>query len=157
MSKRADDPCDIGTHERTRTLSIHVLTGRAKRRQPVVELEAPKHSSAELLDLVQSALDDAKAEDVTTIDLTGKSSIADQMVIASGRSQRHVGAIADQLQKRLKTEGRDRVRIEGMPQCDWVLVDAGDVIVHIFQPEAREFYNLEKMWQGERPQESMPS
>ena len=73
------------------------------------------------------------------------------MIIASGRSQRHVGAIADKLIERLKEEGVRDTRIEGMPLCDWVLIDAGDVIVHIFRPEAREFYNLEKMWGSERP------
>ena len=73
------------------------------------------------------------------------------MIIASGRSQRHVGAIADKLIERLKEEGVRDTRIEGMPLCDWVLLDAGDVIVHIFRPEAREFYNLEKMWGSERP------
>ena len=73
------------------------------------------------------------------------------MIVASGRSQRHVGAIADKLIERLKEEGVRDTRVEGMPLCDWVLIDAGDVIVHIFRPEAREFYNLEKMWGSERP------
>ena len=73
------------------------------------------------------------------------------MIVASGRSQRHVGAIAAKLIERLKEEGVRDTRVEGMPLCDWVLIDAGDVIVHIFRPEAREFYNLEKMWGSERP------
>ena len=73
------------------------------------------------------------------------------MVIASGRSDRHVGAIADQLQKKLKERGARRVRVEGLKTCDWVLIDTGDIIVHVFRPEVREFYNLEKMWQAERP------
>jgi len=73
------------------------------------------------------------------------------MIVASGRSQRHVGAIADKLIERLKEEGVRDTRVEGMPLCDWVLIDAGDVIVHIFRPEAREFYKLEKMWGSERP------
>ena len=73
------------------------------------------------------------------------------MVVASGRSQRHVGAIADKLIEKLKEEGVRDTRVEGMPLCDWVLIDAGDVIVHIFRPEAREFYNLEKMWGSDRP------
>jgi len=73
------------------------------------------------------------------------------MIVASGRSQRHVGAIADRLIERLKEEGVRDTRVEGMPLCDWVLIDAGDVIVHVFRPEAREFYNLEKMWGSERP------
>ncbi len=73
------------------------------------------------------------------------------MVVASGRSQRHVGAIADRLIEKLKEDGVRDTRVEGMPLCDWVLIDAGDVIVHIFRPEAREFYNLEKMWGSDRP------
>jgi ribosome-associated protein len=83
--------------------------------------------------------------------LAGKTSLGDAMIVASGRSQRHVGAIADKLIERLKEEGVRDTRVEGMPLCDWVLIDAGDVIVHIFRPEAREFYNLEKMWGSERP------
>ena len=96
-------------------------------------------------------LDDAKADNIVSIDLTGKTSLGDIMIVASGRSQRHVGAIADKLIERLKEEGVRDTRVEGMPLCDWVLIDAGDVIVHIFRPEAREFYNLEKMWGSERP------
>jgi ribosome-associated protein len=87
-----------------------------------------------------------KAEEPTTIDLAGKTSIADAMVIASGRSNRHVGAIADRVVQCLKRAGITGVRVEGMPHCDWVLIDAGDVIVHVFRPEVRAFYNLEKMW-----------
>ncbi len=108
-----------------------------------------------LLDVVLDTLDDAKAEDVVCIDLKGKTSIGDQMVIASGRSQRHVGAVADHLIRKLKDEGFGRARVEGLPHCDWVLIDAGDVIVHIFRPEVREFYNLEKMWSADRPMERM--
>jgi ribosome-associated protein len=108
-----------------------------------------------LLDVVLDTLDNAKAEDVVCIDLKGKTSIGDQMVVASGRSQRHVGAVADHLVKRLKDEGYGRTRVEGLPQCDWVLIDAGDIIVHIFRPEVREFYNLEKMWSADRPMERM--
>jgi ribosome-associated protein len=108
-----------------------------------------------LLNVVLDTLDDAKAEDVVTIDIKGKTSIGDQMVVASGRSQRHVGAVADHLIRRLKEEGFGRVRVEGLPHCDWVLIDAGDVIVHIFRPEVREFYNLEKMWSADRPMERM--
>src|SRR5262249_36324781 len=91
-------------------------------------------------------LDDNKAEDLVTIDLTGKSSLADYMVVASGRSNRHVGAIADHILKRLKELGLDDVQVEGLPGCDWVLVDAGDIIVHIFRPEVRQFYRLERLW-----------
>jgi ribosome-associated protein len=89
-----------------------------------------------------------KAEDIVTIDLTGKSSIADAMVVASGRSQRHVGAVADHVVKDLEEAGLPGIKVEGMRQADWVLIDAGDVIVHVFRPEVRAFYNLEKMWAG---------
>jgi ribosome-associated protein len=108
-----------------------------------------------LLNVVLATLDDAKAEDVVCIDIKGKTSIGDQMVVSSGRSQRHVGAIADHLIRKLKDEGFGRARVEGLPHSDWVLIDAGDVIVHIFRPEVREFYNLEKMWSADRPMERM--
>ncbi len=103
--------------------------------------------SAEALeDLVLASLDDDKAEDVVSIDLEGKSSVTDVMIIASGRSNRHVGAIADHIIRKLKEVGHGRSKVEGLKTCDWVLIDAGDVIVHIFRPEVREFYDLEKMW-----------
>jgi len=89
-----------------------------------------------------------KAEDTVTIDLAGKTSIADSMVVTSGRSNRQVGAIADRLLDDLAKAGVPNLRVEGMPHCDWVLIDAGDVIVHVFRPEVRAFYNLEKMWAG---------
>ena len=88
-----------------------------------------------------------------TIDLDGKAAIADGMVIASGRSNRHVGAIANHLIEKLKAGGKRDLRIEGMPHCDWVLVDTGEVIVHIFRPEVRSFYNLEKLWSEHAPDE----
>jgi ribosome-associated protein len=114
-----------------------------------------RKTSQELLDTVLECLDDAKAEDVVSIDLNGKSSIADFMVIASGRAQRHVGAIADQLVERLKDAGYGKARVEGQTTCDWVLIDAGDVIVHVFRPEVRSFYNLEKLWSAKSPTDRM--
>jgi ribosome-associated protein len=117
---------------------------------PPAELVS-SHDSDQLLARITSWLDDAKAEKVVAIDIKRKSSIGDYMVVASGRSDRHVGAIAEQLQAKLRDEGYGRVRIEGRPQCDWVLIDVGDIIVHVFRPEVREFYNLEKMWSAERP------
>jgi ribosome-associated protein len=95
-----------------------------------------------------------KAEAVVDIDLAGKTSIADAMIIASGRSQRHVGAIADELMRAFKHAGHGTVPVEGLPLCDWVLIDAGDLIVHIFRPEIRAFYNLEKIWGQDRPSEA---
>jgi len=99
-----------------------------------------------LLSTILSELEDDKAEDVVAIPLAGKSDIADYMVIASGRSQRHVSAMADKVARRLKADGFGSARIEGASTADWVLIDAGDVIVHIFRPEVRNFYNLERVW-----------
>ena len=107
------------------------------------------NASGEALKIVLSSLDDAKAEGTTTIDIHQKSSIGDFMVVTSGRSNRHVGAIADRLIADLKNAGIGPVRVEGLPHCDWVLIDAGDLIVHVFRPEVREFYNIEKMWSAE--------
>lgn len=111
-------------------------------------------ASTVLVESILGWLDEAKAEAIVTIDIKAKSSIGDYMIVASGRSDRHVGAIADQLADKLKEAGYSKVRIEGQPQCDWVLVDAGDVIIHVFRPEVREFYNLEKMWLADRPDDS---
>jgi ribosome-associated protein len=99
----------------------------------------------EILRLVLHRLDDMKAEDTLTINLKGKSSIGDYMVVSSGRSNRHVGSVADRVVEDLRKAGV-RTQVEGMPHGDWVLIDAGDVIVHVFRPEVRNFYNLEKMW-----------
>ncbi|RFB78646.1 ribosome silencing factor [Methylovirgula sp. 4M-Z18] len=117
---------------------------------------APSHSPAAGLIVrnILTSLDDAKAEDIVTIDLTGKTSLADTMLVASGRSNTHVGAIADRVIKAVKEQGLPAPRVEGEQACDWVLVDAGDVIVHVFRPEVRQFYNLEKMWGGDRPEET---
>ena len=96
--------------------------------------------------MILATLDDAKAEDTITIDLHGKTSIGDYMVVTCGRSNRHVGAVADRVLDDLEQAGVPDLRVEGMPHCDWVLIDAGDVIIHVFRPEVRAFYNLEKMW-----------
>ncbi|GGA18085.1 ribosome silencing factor [Neptunicoccus cionae] len=100
-----------------------------------------------MLDLVLNSLQGDKAEDIVTLDLAGKSSVADHMVVASGRSTRQVVAMAEKLSERLKQNKGISARIEGKSAGDWVLIDAGDVIVHLFRPEVREFYQLEKMWQ----------
>lgn len=102
-----------------------------------------------LLDCIEQALDDGKAEDVVVIDLQGKTSIADHMVIGTGRSQRQVSALAERVLSAVRERGHARAGSEGMRQGDWVLIDAGDVIVHLFRPEVRGFYNLEKMWGAE--------
>lgn len=117
------------------------------------ETTAPGGRSEGLLATILTLLDDAKAEETVTIDLLGKTSLADAMVVTTGRSNRHVSAIADQVIEELKAQGHRNIRVEGQPHCDWVLIDAGDVILHVFRPEVRSFYNLEKMWGADRPAE----
>ncbi len=107
---------------------------------------AGKDSVEALHELVLSSLDDDQAQEVVTIPLAGKSSIADHMVIASGRSTRQVASMAQKIAERVKRELGRHVRIEGLPIADWVLIDADDVIIHLFRPEVRSFYNLERMW-----------
>lgn len=131
-----------------RSLSTTQYTATAARETPMPP--APLSSDA-LLDLVLTSLDDDKAEDIVTIDLRAKSAMADHMVIASGRSTRQVAAIAQKLIDRLKEKFRLSARVEGKDVGDWVLIDTGDVVVHIFRPEVREFYQLEKMWQEPGP------
>lgn len=102
--------------------------------------------------LILKSLDDDKAEDIVSIDLTGKSSVADYLVIASGRSSRQVGAIAEHLIERIAKETGKKVRAEGKGSGDWILIDTGDIVIHIFRPEVRGFYNLEKMWGAAMPE-----
>lgn len=111
-----------------------------------IALHPSEASSEALLERILSSLDDDKAEDVVSIDLRGKSEIADYMVIASGRSSRQVASISEKLTDRLKQEFGRHSKVEGKGAGDWVLIDSGDVIVHVFRPEVREFYQLEKMW-----------
>ena len=139
----ATAPASATNGKDRKTLSTHV-SSRAARRAPATVSKRP--SAKETLRLVLDCLDDMKAEDSVTIDLSGKSSIGDYIVVTTGRSQRHVGAVADNLVKEIKSAGIRGVRVEGMPQCDWVVIDIGDIIVHVFRPEARDFYGLEKMW-----------
>lgn len=112
--------------------------------------EEPQQSRLE--DLILARLDDDQAQEIVHIDLRDKSSVADVMIVASGRSHRHVGAIADHLLRAIKDAGLGKCRVEGLPHCDWVLIDAGDIIVHLFRPEVRSFYNIEKIWSAERSQ-----
>ncbi len=106
----------------------------------------PFAEAGSLHELVLKSLDDDQAQDIVSIPLEGKTAIADFMVIASGRSTRQVTAMAEKLAERVKHAGYGRARIEGLPAADWVLVDAGDIIIHLFRPEVRTFYNLERMW-----------
>jgi len=101
-----------------------------------------------------TSLEDAKADNIIAIDLVGKTTIADRMIIASGRSSTHVGAIADRVIKACREAGFPAPKVEGVPLCDWVLLDAREAIVHIFRPDVRQFYNLEKIWGADRPGEA---
>lgn len=123
------------------------------RPHPANDTAASADTVAALHALVMQSLDDDQAQETISIPLEGKSSIADYMVIASGRSSRQVAAIAQHLAERIKKETGRSARVEGLPVADWVLIDAGDVIVHLFRPEVRSFYNLERMWSfGDAPQ-----
>ncbi len=119
---------------------------------------AETYTADELLARVLASLDDDKAEEVVQIDLRGRSDVADYMVICSGRSTRQVAAISEKLADRLKQEFRLSAKMEGKETGDWVLIDAGDVIVHVFRPEVRDFYQLEKMWlPGDAHRNPVPS
>ncbi|HLP67250.1 MAG TPA: ribosome silencing factor [Rhizobium sp.] len=126
-----------------------LTTVHTKGRTPVVVPKSTERGAfavARALEQVLASLEDSKAEDIVTINIAGKSALGDYMVIASGRSTRHVVAICEHLISDLKDEGFGSPRVEGLDTGDWVLIDAGDVIVHVFRPEIREFYNIEKMW-----------
>lgn len=126
---------------------------------PASRGEAPgpeSHAAEALHDLVLRSLDDDQAVDVVSIPLSGKSNIADYMVIASGRSTRQVASMAQKLMERIKQDLGRTVRVEGLPVADWVLIDAHDVIVHLFRPEVRSFYNLERMWAFEEKAAAAP-
>ena len=150
----------LGFHERGFQRSTPLNRKPAPRAQeasappPAAVIEASQDDQSRttaLEDLILARLDDDKAQDVVFIDLKGKSAVADGLIVASGRSHRHVGAMADHLLRALKEEGYGRARVEGLPHCDWVLIDTGDVIVHLFRPEVRSFYNIEKIWSVEPP------
>ena len=134
----------------TSPVAASASTKSAARKKPATvsksRPEAGEPLRIETLKIVLDCLDDMKAEDTVTIDLRGKSSIADTMIVTTGRANRHVGAIAENVVKGLGKAGMKGVHVEGLPNCDWVLIDAGDVIVHVFRPEVRSFYSLEKMW-----------
>ncbi len=118
----------------------------AHKGNPAKTLKTAVLAVGDVLDMVNGSLDESKAEEITTIDIKGKSALGDYMVVASGRSQRHVTAIADHLLRQLKSGGVKSPRVEGLQHGDWVLIDIGDIIIHLFRPEVREFYGLEKMW-----------
>lgn len=125
----------------------------------VIAPKGPRYAGPDwpLMNVILDSMEDSKAEEILPIDVKGRSSMADGMVIASGRANRHVAAIADQLVDKLKAYGQKDIRVEGLETSDWVLVDAGDIIVHIFRPEVRSFYNLEKLWSEHAPVEVQES
>lgn len=106
-----------------------------------------EESLSRALETTLQSLEDSKAENIVPIDIQGKSPLADYMIVASGRSHRHVAAVSEHLIRALKDAGFGNARVEGLSGADWVLIDAGDIVVHVFRPEVREFYNIEKMWQ----------
>lgn len=134
-----------------RTLTTALRSAGTRHRAPRLAAARRDIAAAEALKTVLASLEESKAEDLVSIDITGKTTFGDYMVVASGRSNRHVGAMADRLLEDLKDKGVRDVRVEGLKAADWVLVDAGDVIVHLFRPEVRTFYNLEKMWRADHP------
>lgn len=125
------------------------LRGSAKPIRATPMPAMPADAVDDLHDLVLAQLEDDQAIEIVSIPLEGKSSVADYMVIASGRSTRQVAAMAQKLAEKVKQNGHGPARIEGLPSADWVLIDAGDVVVHLFRPEVRSFYNLERMWSFE--------
>ncbi|MDE2383094.1 MAG: ribosome silencing factor [Alphaproteobacteria bacterium] len=121
---------------------------------PAAPVRVPyRGAAADLVNAILTTLEDAKAENTVAINLEGRSTMADAMVVTTGRVNRHVAAIADQLLAKLKDRGTKNIRVEGLEAGDWCLVDTGDVIVHIFRPEVRAFYNLEKLWSLDAPKE----
>ncbi|TVQ37072.1 MAG: ribosome silencing factor [Geminicoccaceae bacterium] len=130
-----------------------MVAGAERRRRVIDEAlndGVVKAAAEDVLALIERSLDDDKAVDPVTIDLAGKTALADAMVVASGTSQRHIGAMADKLLERLKDAGVQGVLKEGGAESDWVLIDTGDVIVHLFKPETRDFYGIEKLWASPR-------
>ena len=148
-------------NQKERTPLTPIAAPRAKARrvpEPVSKRPAAQRPDAqETLRLILTRLDDMKAEDTVTIDLTGKTSIADAMVVTSGRSNRHVTSIAENAIEGLSRAGVKGIRVEGKRNGDWVLIDAGDIIVHVFRPEVRAFYDLEKMWAGAGARRQKPA
>ena len=145
MSRGPGQGARDGGTERKGPLSTAMIVRAGARRSPDI-VSTVRPDADETLRIVLARLEDMKAEDTTTIDLRNESALADYMVVTCGRSNRHVGSVADRVLEDLRDAGFMGVRVEGMPHCDWVLIDAGDVIVHVFRPEVRAFYNLEKMW-----------
>ena len=141
--------------QRNATLSLTPHTAAPAAGSPAASGSA--RTADVLSQIIVEGLEDAKAEDIVSIDLSGRTTLADRMIVASGRSSVHVGAIADRVVKACRDAGYPSPKVEGMPLCDWVLLDAQNAIVHIFRPDVRRFYNLEKMWSADRPGEAAKS
>jgi ribosome-associated protein len=145
----------------SKKVAVKVARKKPAPRKVTVAMAAPKPvyhfdgPAAEQVKLILAALDDAKAENTIAISIAGRSAMADAMIITTGRVNRHVSAIADQLHSKLKMGGYKNIRMEGHETGDWCLVDTGDVIIHIFRPEVRSFYNLEKLWSADAPREQV--
>jgi ribosome-associated protein len=140
-----------GAEKEKATLTTAMRSEERHSRPPRLATVRRELEAAAALKVALTSLEESKAEDLVSIDLAGKTPLADFMVVASGRSQRHVAAVAERVAEDLKKAGCTDLRIEGLRTADWVLVDAGDVVVHVFRPEIRAFYNLEKMWQADQP------
>lgn len=145
----AAGPCACYIWSRFNSQGIRSLTPNSVWSASPSGVTVPENAQPEgedLEDLILNSLEDDKAQDIVVIDLEGKSPVTDTMIIASGRSHRHVAALADHVLRAIKDSGAGRARVEGLQTADWVLIDAGDVVVHLFRPEVRDFYNLEKLW-----------
>ncbi|WEZ85064.1 ribosome silencing factor [Rhizobium sp. 32-5/1] len=144
-SEKVESPRACSVIWKGKTLTTVHAKGNAARTFPKSP-DRRDDAADRALKLVLESLEDSKAEEIVTIDIAGKSALGDYMIVVSGRSSRHVMAIADHLMTDLKDEGYGNARVEGLETGDWVLIDGGDIIVHVFRPEIREFYNIEKMW-----------
>ena len=144
------------TREEVTHLPVEQIREAATASIPPSAAPAGEPDARAIAEAALKSLDDSKAEDIVVIDIKEKSSLADTLIVASGRSHRHVGAIADRLMDDLAEIGAATPRVEGLPHCDWVLVDAGDVLINLFRPEVRGFYALEKMWSAEPPKPPKP-
>ena len=150
LAFRARTTRSSATRDATLTLTPHSDTAPTGRGAIVRD----KTARDPLSQIIVDGLEDAKAEGIVCIDLAGKTTLADWMIIATGRSSVHVGAIADRVVRACRDAGYPAPKVEGTPLCDWVLLDARDTIVHVFRPDVRQFYNLEKMWSADRPGEA---
>lgn len=144
--KAAAAPKKTAAPKAGKTTATKAVIAKKAAPKKAAAAEAVNDSAAKTLKLVLARLDDMKAEETVTIDLRGKSAFSDYLVVTTGRANRHVGAIAENVAKGLKEAGQKKLHVEGMANCDWVLIDTGEVILHVFRPEVREFYNIERLW-----------